>query len=231
MKTEPGSDSGTSRDARPFLPAGPHPSIAQHRRAVQSCRGCELYKNATQAVFGEGNPHARIMLIGEQPGDQEDLQGHPFVGPAGKILDRALEEIGLDRASLFVTNAVKHFKWTPAPRGKRRLHAKPGAREIHACYPWLEREISLVKPSVIVCMGVTAGQAIFGRQFRLGESRGRVLQDPRWLSRTVATAHPSAILRMPDHESREREYKSFVTDLRLAKKAAGSVVKGVKAAV
>jgi DNA polymerase len=190
---------------------------------VQDCRGCDLYKHATQAVFGEGNAHGRIMLVGEQPGDQEDLQGHPFVGPAGRILDRALVEIGLDRATLYVTKAVKHFKWKPAPRGKRRRHAKPGAREVHACRPWLEREIALVKPAVIVCMGITAGVAMLGRQFRLGAARGRVIRDEHWIARIVATAHPSAILRMPTHEEREREFKAFVADLRLAKKAADAV--------
>jgi DNA polymerase len=207
-------------DAQPFLPASARASLSQHRAAVERCHGCDLYISATQAVFGEGKATARMMLIGEQPGDQEDQSGHPFVGPAGKLLDRALGDAKIDRSSLFVTNAVKHFKWKPAPRGKRRLHSKPTAREVHACFPWLEREIGLVKPAVIVCMGATAGQAMFGNQFRLGVSRGKVMSDARWTARIVATVHPSAILRVPDHEGREREYAAFVKDLRMADKVA-----------
>jgi DNA polymerase len=181
-----------------------------------------FYKNATQAVFGEGTQTARIMLIGEQPGDQEDIQGRPFVGPAGHLLDRALGEAQIDRTEIYVTNAVKHFKWTPAPRGKRRLHAKPGPREVDACRPWLGREIELVKPRVVVCMGATAGQALFGRAFRLGETRGKNLRDTTWAPYVMATFHPSAILRMPDRELAEQNYREFVNDLRRAKKLSTS---------
>jgi uracil-DNA glycosylase family protein len=204
------------KDARPFLPVKGEASIATLARAVQKCRGCELYKNATQAVFGEGGEHARLIFIGEQPGDQEDLQGHPFVGPAGKMLDRALEEVGLDRGETYVTNAVKHFKWTPAPRGKRRIHSKPSAREVKACNPWLVREISRIKPEVIVTLGATAGQSLFGAKFRLGEMRGKIIRDTQWAPAVVCTVHPSAILRIPDREERHREYAGFVRDLKMA---------------
>lgn len=219
MKAVPKSRVATSYDAAPFLPP-PRAGIAQHRRAAEKCRGCPLYKNATQVVFGEGKADARIFLVGEQPGDQEDLQGRPFVGPASKVLDRALREIGFDRSSLYITNAVKHFKWKPAPRGKRRLHGKPGMREIRACFPWLEREISLVHPSVILILGATAGQALLGNQFRLTESRGKPIHDSRWSATIVATAHPSAILRMPDHQSRERAFRDLISDLTIARRAA-----------
>jgi uracil-DNA glycosylase family protein len=207
------------KDARRFLPVRPDASIMALRKAAHKCRGCELYKNATQAVFGDGKETAKIFFIGEQPGDQEDLQGHPFVGPARKMLDRALEEIGLDRAETYVTNAVKHFKWTPAPRGKRRIHSKPSAREVKACNPWLQREISRIKPEVIVILGATAGQALFGPKFRLGEMRGKIIRDTQWAPAVVCTVHSSAILRIPDQEGRHREYAAFVSDLRVAQKA------------
>jgi DNA polymerase len=156
------------------------------------------------------------LFVGEQPGDQEDLQGHPFVGPAGKMLDRALAEIKLDRKEVFLTNAVKHFKWKPAPRGKRRLHARPGAREVHACLPWLQREIALVKPRVIVCLGATASQALLGGKFKLTENRGKLLRETGLASAVVVTTHPSAILRMPDSQSRRQAFKDFVADLKVA---------------
>jgi DNA polymerase len=167
------------------------------------------------------------MFIGEQPGNQEDLVGRPFVGPAGHLLDKALAEAGIDRSRVYVTNAVKHFKWTPASRGKRRIHSKPTAGEVHACRPWLEREIELVKPGVVVCLGATAGQSLLGRTFRVGTMRGKAIPHNSTngvaLS-IVATVHPSAILRNPDHDGRERDYKAFVKDLRFALKLA-SVVK------
>lgn len=216
MKT---TELSPAKDATPFLPARPDASLAALRRAVQKCRGCDLYKNATQAVFGEGGVDARLIFIGEQPGDQEDLQGRPFVGPAGKMLDRALEEIELDRSLTYVTNAVKHFKWTPAPRGKRRLHAKPSAREVGACRPWLQREISRIRPEVIVTLGATAGQSLFGPKFRLGEFRGKIIRDSEWAPAVICTVHPSAILRIPDQEGRHREYQAFLSDLRIARKA------------
>jgi len=198
-----------ARSARSFLPA--QLSMAQLRESAAGCTGCDLYKCATQTVFGEGAGRASIILVGEQPGDQEDLVGRPFVGPAGKILDKALAEAGIVRRDLYVTNAVKHFKWEP--QGKRRKHKKPTATEIAACRPWLEAEIEVVKPRVIVCLGVTAAQAVFGKAVRLNEMRGRP-----W-STSIApivfvTVHPSAVLRHPDAVERDREYRGFVEDLR-----------------
>ena len=160
------------------------------------------------------------MLVGEQPGDQEDLAGKPFVGPAGKIMDRALEEAGIDRKQVYVTNAVKHFKWEP--RGKRRIHQKPNSREIAACRPWLEAELRLVRPKLLVCLGATAAQTIFGPSFRVTRERGKVFSSP-FAPKVVATVHPSSLLRQPDEESREREYALFVADLRVASKAAGEI--------
>ncbi len=181
------------------------------RESAAGCTGCDLYKHATQTVFGEGAAHASIMLVGEQPGDQEDLKGRPFVGPAGTILDKGLLEAGIERQDVYVTNAVKHFKWEP--QGKRRKHKKPSATEIAACRPWLEAETQLVKPRVIVCLGVTAAQSVFGKAVRLNEMRGRALSTP--LAATVfVTVHPSALLRHPDAAEREREYRRFVEDLR-----------------
>jgi uracil-DNA glycosylase family protein len=189
------------------------------REAAKKCTACHLYKHATQTVFGEGPKTVSIMLVGEQPGDYEDVAGKPFVGPAGKIMDRALEEAGIDRKRVYVTNAVKHFKWEP--RGKRRIHKKPNSREIAACRPWLEAEFRLVRPSLVVAMGATAAQTIFGPSFRVTRDRGKVLSS-KLAPRVVATVHPSSLLRQPDEESRHREYKNFVTDLRVAVKAAGA---------
>jgi uracil-DNA glycosylase family protein len=188
------------------------------RDAARECTACHLHKRATQTVFGEGPKSARMMLVGEQPGDYEDVAGKPFVGPAGKIMDRALEEAGIDRKEVYVTNAVKHFKWEP--RGKRRIHQKPNAREIAACRPWLEAELRLVKPKLLVVLGATAAQTIFGPSFRVTRERGKVLSS-KFAPKVVATVHPSSLLRQPDEESREREYKDFVADLRVALKAAG----------
>ena len=188
-------------------------SLIALEKAAQSCTACHLYKHATQTVFGEGAKGATLMLLGEQPGDQEDLAGKPFVGPAGKLLDRALEEAGIDRAKVYVTNTVKHFKWEP--RGKRRIHQKPNSREIAACRPWLEAELQLVRPKLLVCLGATAAQSIFGSSFRVTRDRGKVLRS-ELAPRVVATVHPSSLLRQPDEESREREYKHFVADLRVA---------------
>jgi uracil-DNA glycosylase family protein len=188
-------------------------TIEDLRAAAAGCTVCHLYKNATQTVFGEGPESARLMLVGEQPGDAEDLAGHPFVGPAGKLLDRCLGEAGIDRKRTYVTNAVKHFKWVP--RGPRRLHSKPGAVEIEACFPWLEAEISAVKPRVIVALGATAAQALFGRAFRVTRERGRFV--PFALAPyALATVHPSALLRAPDEETRQREILHFIDDLRQA---------------
>src|SRR5438045_5278611 len=173
--------------------------------------------SATQAVSGEEPKNALIMLVGEQPGDYEDQEGKPFVGPAGKIMDQALEEAGIDRKEVYVTNAVKHFKWEP--RGKRRIHQKPNSREIAACRPWLEAELRLVKPKLLVCLGATAAQTVFGPSFRVTRERGKVLSS-KLAPRTLATVHPSSLLRQPDEESRQREYKRFVLDLRAARRAA-----------
>ncbi len=192
-------------------------SLTEVREASRECTACHLYKCATQTVFGEGPKCAPIMLVGEQPGDYEDVAGKPFVGPAGKIMDRALEEAGINRSHVYVTNAVKHFKWEP--RGKRRIHKKPNSREIAACRPWLEAELRLVKPKLLVCLGATAAQAIFGSSFRVTRERGKVLSS-KLASKVVATVHPSSLLRQPDEESREREYDRFVVDLRAAVKAA-----------
>jgi len=192
-------------------------SLSTVRDAASRCTACHLYKQATQTVFGEGPKTARMMLVGEQPGDYEDVAGKPFVGPAGKIMDRALEEAGIDRKEVYVTNAVKHFKWEP--RGKRRLHKKPNSREIAACRPWLEAEMRLVRPNLVVALGSTAAQTIFGPSFRVTRERGKVLSS-KLAPRVVATVHPSSLLRQPDEESRHREYKNFVADLRVAVRAA-----------
>lgn len=197
------------RSARSFIPA--HLSMAQLRASAAECTGCDLYKRATQTVFGEGTAHASIMFVGEQPGDQEDLTGHPFVGPAGQMLDKALIEAGIARRDLYVTNAVKHFKWEP--QGKRRKHKKPAATEIAACRPWLEAEVAVVRPRALVCLGATAAQSVFGKAVRLNDMRGRPWNTP--LAETVfVTVHPSAILRHPEAGEREREYGRFVEDLR-----------------
>src|SRR5438477_8564274 len=202
--------------ARPAAPPATS-SLSATRAAARSCTACHLYKRATQTVFGEGPKRAPIMLVGEQPGDSEDVAGKPFVGPAGKILDRALAEAGINRNEVYVTNAVKHFKWEP--RGKRRIHQKPNSREIAACRPWLEAELRLVKPKLLVCLGSTAAQTVFGPSFRVTRERGKVLSS-KLAPRTLATVHPSSLLRQPDEESRQREYKRFVVDLRVARRAA-----------
>lgn len=194
-------------------------SLREVESAAKACTACHLYKRGTQTVFGEGPKRAPIMLVGEQPGDQEDLAGKPFVGPAGKLLDRALDDGGIDRTQVYVTNTVKHFKWEP--RGKRRIHQKPNSREIAACRPWIEAELRLVKPKVLVCLGSTAAQAIFGPSFRVTKQRGVVLKS-EFAAQVVATVHPSSLLRQPDEESRAREYALFVADLRVALQAAGA---------
>jgi uracil-DNA glycosylase family protein len=185
------------------------PTVDRLREAAAGCEACELWRNATQTVFGEGPRRARVVLVGEQPGDQEDHQGHPFVGPAGRLLDEALEEAGIDRREAYVTNAVKHFRWEA--RGKRRIHKRPSTEHVNACRPWLEAEIAVVDPEVVVCMGAVAAQALLGRDFKVTRQRGEVItgDDGR---RLTATVHPSSILRAPD-ESRETERKAFVADL------------------
>jgi uracil-DNA glycosylase family protein len=186
-------------------------SIDDARARAKNCEACDLYKHATQTVFGEGARNPRILFVGEQPGDQEDQQGHPFVGPAGKLLDTALGQAGIDRSTTYVTNAVKHFKWEP--RGKRRIHKKPNAAEIAACRPWLETEIALLRPQVVVCLGATAAQTLLGRKFRVTQSRGELLESAL-APHVMATVHPSSILRAPDDESRHREMTEFVADLK-----------------
>jgi DNA polymerase len=181
------------------------------REAARECKGCDLWKRGTQTVFGEGRVGAEVMLVGEQPGDQEDLQGRPFVGPAGKLLDKALEAAGIDRDDVYVTNAVKHFKWEP--RGKRRIHKKPNGMEIAACRPWFDEEVKVVKPKVIVCMGATAAQALLGRNFRVTQDRGKVITQGELP--IIATVHPSSILRAPDEESRHAEMARFIDDLKI----------------
>ena len=193
-------------------------SWSELRDAARGCTACHLYRRATQTVFGEGPKHAPIMLVREQPGDYEDVAGRPFFGPAGKIMDRALEEAGIDREHVYVTNAVKHFNWEP--RGKRRIHKKPNACEIAACRPWLEAEIHLVKPKLVVCLGATAAQTVFGPSFRVTRERGKVLSS-KLAPKVLATVHPSSLLRQPDEDSRDREYAHFVSDLRAALEAVG----------
>ena len=200
------SDSG----AKPFLPEGG--TLQQLQRAAQQCQGCELYRRATQAVLGDGPASACVVLVGEQPGDKEDLAGHPFVGPAGALLDRALDDAGIARTDVYVTNAVKHFKWEP--RGKIRLHKKPNSLEIAACRPWLEAEIAAVRPQVIVCLGATAAQDLLGPKFRLTKHRGEVF--PTEHGPVMATIHPSAILRMPEPAAKDAEIASLVQDLKAA---------------
>jgi len=181
------------------------------RRAVQQCRGCDLWRNATQAVFGEGLARAEVMLVGEQPGDKEDLAGHPFVGPAGRVLDEALDAAGIERKQVYVTNAVKHFKWKA--RGKRRIHDKPNAAEIAACRPWLDGELSVVAPRVLVPLGATAAQALLGRNFRVTQHRGEPLAGTGLAEFVVATVHPSSILRAPDEEARRQGRLELAADL------------------
>jgi DNA polymerase len=191
-------------------------SVREFREAENSCRRCPLYKNATQAVPGEGPAHAAVMMVGEQPGDQEDLTGKPFVGPAGKLLDRALEEAGIDRRDVYVTNAVKHFKFEP--RGKRRIHSKPNAGEIDRCKWWLEQELGLIKPRIVVALGATAARSLFGKSMAIGASRGRALTLDDGTPAFVTT-HPSALLRVREEDDRAAQYKLFVADLRRASAA------------
>jgi DNA polymerase len=195
--------------AAEFLPA--EHSLTALRDAAAGCRGCPLWERGTQTVFGEGRAAAEVMLVGEQPGDQEDQQGRPFVGPAGRILDQALEEAGIDRSLAYVTNAVKHFKWEP--KGKRRIHAKPTWTELAACRPWLDAELEAVAPRVVVCLGATAAQSLLGKQFRVTKQRGEFVESDL-AEYVLATIHPSAILRQRDDESRQAEYAAFVEDLR-----------------
>jgi DNA polymerase len=199
------------------------PTLPALRAAAADCKACDLWKLGTQTVFGEGNPAARVMMVGEQPGDKEDLQGRPFVGPAGAVLDKALAAAGIERKDVYMTNIVKHFKWEP--RGKRRLHKKPNALEISACRPWLEAEIKAIKPEVVVLLGATAAQGVLGSQFRVTRQRGQWVQS-NFAPLVMATVHPSSILRAPDDDSRHEEMRKFVADLRIV----ATQIKGLRAA-
>jgi uracil-DNA glycosylase len=187
-------------------------SLEELRAAAAGCRACDLWKSGTQTVFGEGSEKAEVMMVGEQPGDREDVEGRPFVGPAGRVLDKALEEVGIDRDLVYMTNVVKHFKWRP--RGKRRIHQKPNMEEIRACRPWLDSELAVVKPRVLVCLGSTAAQALLGRQFRVTRERGRFVESPL-APRVTATVHPSSILRAGEDEDRRLAMEEFIADLRV----------------
>ena len=207
----------TTRRARPaaeLIP--PRPALPAVRRAAADCQACELWERGTQTVFGEGAKMARLMLIGEQPGDQEDRIGRPFVGPAGQLLDRALEAAGIDRQEVYVTNVVKHFNWEP--RGKWRIHKKPRPSHIAACRPWLDIELAIVKPLAVVCLGATAAQALLGAAFRVTQHRGEFIESPL-APIVMATVHPSSLLRAPDSDTRQRETERFIEDLRLVKRA------------
>ena len=187
------------------------PTLPKLRAAAADCKACDLWERGTQTVFGEGRANARVMFVGEQPGNDEDLAGKPFVGPAGKVLDKGLAEAGIDRSLAYVTNVVKHFKWEP--RGKRRIHQKPNAAETAACRPWLDAELALVRPDVLVCLGATAAQALLGRQFRITRDRGRPVESDL-APHVLATVHPSSILRAPDEDARREAMEEFVADLK-----------------
>ena len=214
-------DNAATVNAAPFVPRSA--TLNELRVAAQGCRGCELYRHATQAVLGEGRSGARIVMIGEQPGDKEDLAGRPFVGPAGRLLDRALLEAGISRDDVYITNAVKHFKFEE--RGKRRIHKKPSGAEIAACMPWLEAELTCVRPEMIVCLGATAAQAMIDRQHRVLKDRGRFFDRPAG-GKITATVHPSAVLRSPDPARRHDEYAAFVKDLKTVKRMLNKLAHG-----
>ncbi len=188
-------------------------TIPALRDAARDCKACDLWKTGTQTVFGEGPSRSQIMFVGEQPGDQEDRAGHPFVGPAGKLLDQALEQAGIDRTKVYVTNVVKHFKWIAAARGKRRIHKKPRYSEINACRPWLDAELRVVRPQILVCLGSTAAQSLLGREFSVTRQRGELIESPL-APFVIATVHPSSILRAPDADARDLQMQAFVNDLR-----------------
>src|SRR5947209_4747566 len=197
--------------AAPFLPE--RLTLENLQRASKTCKACDLWKLGTQTVFGEGPSKARVMFVGEQPGDYEDRQGHPFVGPAGRLLDEVLLEVGIDRSEVYVTNVVKHFKWEAAQRGKRRIHKKPRHSEIEACRPWLDAELKVVQPEVLVCLGASAAQALLGKNFRVTRDRGTLIPSELALH-VMATAHPSSILRAPDSQQRAQQRAAFVRDLK-----------------
>ncbi len=199
------------RSAAALIP--PSPTLDVLRLAASNCKACDLWKLGTQTVFGEGPSNARVMLVGEQPGDSEDKAGRPFIGPAGRLLDEALAEVGIDRSEVYVTNIVKHFKWVAAQRGKRRIHKKPRQSEIEACRPWLDAELQVVKPEVLVCLGASAAQALLGREFRVTRDRGKLMKSDL-APYVLATTHPASILRAPDAKAREQQRKDFIRDLK-----------------
>jgi uracil-DNA glycosylase family protein len=223
----------TDTNAAPYVPK--ERTLPVLAKAVQQCRGCDLYRNATQAVFGEietgeqaANPNVTMMMVGEQPGDHEDQEGRPFVGPAGKLLDKCLEEAGIERSHVYVTNSVKHFKWEP--RGKLRIHKKPSTKEIRACRPWLDAELETLHPKLIICLGATAAQALLGSSFKITQQHGKLQQVPG-LPPIIATLHPSAILRAPTDEDRHRQRATFVEDLSIAATFARSATRSKRATV
>ncbi len=197
----------------PPAPVPESHSLTALRHAAEKCRACPLYRDATHLVFGKGPRDARLVFVGEQPGDSEDLAGEPFIGPAGKLFDRALKEAGIDRSTAYVTNAVKHFKFEM--RGKRRIHKTPAAREISACRPWVEAEIDAIRPAILVCLGATAAHSLLGPDIRVTRDRGRFFFSSKHCESTLVTVHPSALLRAPNKEAREQEYRHFVEDLQL----------------
>jgi uracil-DNA glycosylase len=214
VKSAPAKRQTNHGTAQSLIPA--RPTLPELRSTAAGCKACDLWKTGTQTVFGEGRTGARIMFVGEQPGDREDRMGLPFVGPAGQLLDRGLSAAGIDRAEAYVTNAVKHFKWEP--RGKRRIHKKPRASEIEACKPWLEAEISVVKPQVIVCLGATASQVLLGKSFSVTRQRGELFQS-EFAPKVMATVHPSSLLRLTDEHDRRQQTERFIQDLRVAAQA------------
>jgi uracil-DNA glycosylase family protein len=219
LETKYGMPKVPAKTAAPLLP--PKPTLPKLREAAAGCKACDLWLRGTQTVFGEGSPRSKVLFVGEQPGDKEDLAGRPFVGPAGMILDKALAQAGIDRAEVYVTNVVKHFKWEP--RGKRRIHKKPNTLQIAACRPWLDAEVAVVKPQVIVCLGATAAQALLGKSFKVTQHRGEFVAS-ELAPFVTATVHPSSILRAPDDETRHEEMRKLVEDL---KKVASALRKAV----
>jgi len=215
--TRAGTTAGTAAE---WIP--PRPTLPKVRAAAAGCRACHLWTLGTQTVFGEGPRRAAVMVVGEQPGDQEDQAGRPFVGPSGRLLDRALDAAGIDRDTVYVTNTVKHFKWERGGRGGRRIHKTPNAAEVTACRPWLEVEIALVRPRLIVCLGATAAQALLGKQFRVTADRGKAIRGSPFADVVVATVHPSSVLRVPDAAGREQAERAFVADLKRAARHARS---------
>ncbi len=213
---------GTAAPATAAALVPSRPTLASLREAAATCRACSLWERGTQTVFGEGEPQADVVFVGEQPGDREDREGHPFIGPAGHLLERAIQDAGLDRRRIYVTNAVKHFKWEE--RGKKRIHQKPNAAEVRACRPWLDAELSVVRPAAVVCLGATAAQALLGKSFRVTQHRGEILALPI-APIVMGTAHPSSILRAPDERSRHEEYRQLVEDLARLRDALGRATK------